>query len=286
MQNQSISELYDEFQNTSTEIMSEMNSLLNLVLNQSENIIQTDTNADANADTNADTSASVSTSMNANHNIVSECKDIIYPMNFENINSIESNKRLKILNSCNVIALLFDSIWNVKYNKNFIKVINYSQVIYFFNSNVLYTTMHETYSYEYFFNRMIDVLYEFVYDLHLERKFNENDVIFYISKIRKIDKEGYKSYIHIIKDKLKLKYFEYSSNKYIIEKYEKYITRKNNGNYTDEYLNLKNYINEYTKKKNTIDTFMLPYIIKYEQQLSEIKKQNFASLYIIPEFLL
>ncbi len=129
-------------------------------------------------------------------------------------------------------------------------------------------------------------MYEFVYDLHLAEKLNDNDdIIFYISKIRKIEKEGYRAYIDIIKNKLKEKNSEYSNNKYLIERYEKDLTRKNNGNYTEEYLNLKTYVNEYNKKKSRIQTFMNPYIIKYEQQIENINKQNFAALYLIPEFL-
>jgi hypothetical protein len=292
MESEILSELYDEYQNTSSEIMNEMSDLLNIVLNQpnSQNNLETDNNQNNNQNNNANatsTNESISRIVNANvnANVNIECKYVIYPMNYENISNISIKKRFMILNNCNVISLLFDAIWDEKCNKNFVKVLNYSQVIYFFNSNITYTNIHEIYAYEYFFNRINEVLYEFLYDLHLDGKLNDNNIILYISKIRKLEKEGYKYYINTLKDKLREKYFDYSNNKFIIEKYEKYITRKNNGNYTEEYLILKNYINEYNKKKSQIHTFMHPYIIIYEKQNNDIAKANFASLYLIPEFL-
>ena len=282
MQRESISELYNEFQNTSSEIMNEMNTLLKIVLNQSDNdnIEETKTQDNMNNMNNPSVDESVK-------------MEVIYPMNYENVCNISIKKRFMILNSCNLISLLFDTIWNAKYNKNFVKVLNYSQVIYFFNSNITYTNTHETYSYEFFFNRIIEVLYEFLYDLHIEYKLKNNtnnddtdNILFYISKIRKIEKEGYRPYINIIKNKIREKNIEYISNKIIIERYEKHLTRKNNGNYTEEYLNLKNYVNEYNKKKSRIHIFMNLYIIKYENKIKDIEKEKFESLYLIPEFLL
>ena len=212
-------------------------------------------------------------------------------------------------------------IWNEQYNKNFFKLNSNEQVIYFFNYDSIYedrtqplpinpllmNALYETFAYKNFFNRMIEILYEFVYDLYRNSNITNgspngvaNDVLddsmkFYINKIRKLENEGHYNHIKLIKDCMKYKSREIIYNKNTITEYETIV--KNDyqntvalgdnlgNNLGNHFLEIKKYVNEYNKKKSRIDYFKNPFITLYDKNITDIEKLDFASLYLIPDFL-
>jgi hypothetical protein len=56
-------------------------------------------------------------------------------------------------------------------------------------------------------------------------------------------------------------------------------------NFGNHFLEIKKYVNEYNKKKSRIDHFKNPYITLYDKNITDIEKLDFASLYLIPDFL-
>lgn len=219
-------------------------------------------------------------------------KNVIYPKNYENISHINNKDKFRILNARNTIDNLLDNIWNEQNNKNYFKTLENSPVFYFFNFTTIYTSLHDNYAYNYFFTRMIEILYEFIYDIFMEKNKQGNIlcddvIILYISKVRKIEKEGYTKYLDILCEKFK-KMYRMFINKYSIKQYEKLIfsTNPNNtSNNTEEYIEMRNYIKIYEDKKTKINEFIHPYINKYDTLIGKINKQDFSSLYPIPHFL-
>lgn len=256
-------------------------------------------------------------------------KILIYPQKYESISHITKEDKMNILNGKQPIQLdkLFDIIWDKQYNKNFFKLNSNYQVIYFFNYDSIYEDrtqplplnpslmngIHETYAYKYFFDRMIEILYEFVYDLYrnsnvtngspnsITNRVLDDSMKFYINKIRKLENGGYENHIKAIKDCLGYKSREIIYNKNTITEYEtiikndykKTIRTCNDINISNDlgnnlgnhFLEIKKYINEYNKKKSRIDHFKYPFITLYDKNITDIEKLDFASLYLIPDFL-
>ena len=154
---------------------------------------------------------------------------------------------------------------------------------------------------------MIEILYEFVYDLYRNSNITNgspngvaNDVLddsmkFYINKIRKLENEGHYNHIKLIKDCMKYKSREIIYNKNTITEYETIVKNEyqntvalgdNLGNNLgNHFLEIKKYVNEYNKKKSRIDYFKNPFITLYDKNITDIEKLDFASLYLIPDFL-
>lgn len=241
------------------------------------------------------TTQKCSTMSNANidaMNVNSHNRYIIYPKNYENIEHINNKDKFKILNYREMLENLFDKIWDYGYNKNYFKTLESSQVFFFFNFTTIYNSLHDNYAYNHFFSRMIEILYEFIYDIYMEKSkqgniLSDDVIILYISKIRKIEKDGYGKYLNILKDKFN-KPYRTCDNKYSIKQYEKLIfsaNLNNTSNNTEEYIEMRNYIKIYNKKKTQINEFVQPYISQYDKLIGNINKKDFASLYQIPHFL-
>ena len=249
----------------------------------------------------------------------------IYPEKYESISHITKEDKMNILGGKQPIQLdkLFDMIWNEQYNKNFFKLNSNYQVIYFFNYDSIYedqtqplqvnpslmNALYETFAYKNFFNRMIEILYEFVYDLYRNSNITngvlDDSMKFYINKIRKLENEGHYNHIKLIKDCMKYKSLEIIYNRNAITEYEtivkndykKTIRTCNDINISNDlsndlgnnlgnhFLEIKKYVNEYNKKKSRIDHFKNPYITLYDKNITDIEKLDFASLYLIPDFL-
>jgi hypothetical protein len=215
----------------------------------------------------------------------------IYPKNFECLNHINKNTKYKILCSRNIIEQVFSNIWTENHNQNFFRTILTSTIFYFYNFSTIYDSLNEKYAYNYFFTRIIEILYEFVYDLYGNAtNIDEIDkmVMLFISKIRNIEKDGCVKYMDLFSNIFKINR-HLCNNKEEIKCYENIIFSPNTintHNLTEEYIEIRNYIKNYEKKKSQVNDFIKLYVSKYDNLMNSINKLNFASLYQIPSFLL
>lgn len=201
----------------------------------------------------------------------------IYPMHYENIGHIDLNTKIQILQKIN-LNTLYNKIWSENCNMNFYKTLLNSTVFQFYNFDSIYTSVNINYAYQYFFNRMISILYEFLFDIYMELENIKDEVIlFYLSKIKTLEEQGYEKYLDIFKQNSNC------MNRAIIQYYEKYIGCIDNTQ--EEYIIMEKYIKSYDHKKTLITTFFYKYLNEFYRINLAIKVSEFNKLYIMPKFL-